>query len=297
MSCENIPSDRAILSRRAALGVGTGLLLSPALQAFAADTKPIYKIGACDWSIGRAGRVDALELAKEIGLDGVQVSFGAPGGQYDLREFEARRQYLEASKRHSVEIASLAMGVLNSRPYASDPDAERWVQECVEIMPLLWQRVVLLAFFGAGDIKDSPAAQREVVRRLKRVAPAAEKAGVILGIESWLGADDHMRILDAVGSPAVQVYYDTANMHKQGYDIYKEIRQLGAGRICEIHTKENIHLLGKGPVDFSKVKEALDEIGYRGWLIIESAVDRARGTKESYQHNQRYLRSVFPTLS
>jgi len=254
------------ITRRQALTIGTGLAISPALLCLANDEQRRFKIGACDWSIGRGGQLGALELAKQIGLDGVQVSFGQPGGEFDLRSEAVRRQYEQAAAEHGVEIASLAMGVLNSVPYASDKDAERWVEECVEVMPKLRQKIVLLAFFGNGDIKDKPELQAEVIRRLKRVAPQAEKAGVVLGLETWLSADEHLRILDAVGSPAVQVYYDTANMEKQGYDIYREIRQLGRERICEFHCKENGFLLGEGRVDFRRVKDAMDDIGYSGWL-------------------------------
>ena len=281
------------ITRRQALTIGTGLAISPALLCLANDRQRRFKIGACDWSIGRGGQLGALELAKQIGLDGVQVSFGQPGGEFDLRSEAIRRQYEQAAAEHGVEIASLAMGVLNSIPYASDKDAERWVEECVEVMPKLRQKIVLLAFFGNGDIKDKPELQAEVIRRLKRVAPQAEKAGVVLGLETWLSADEHLRILDAVGSPAVQVYYDTANMEKQGYDIYREIRQLGRERICEFHCKENGFLLGEGRVDFRRVKDAMDDIGYSGWLVIESAVGDGRSVQDSYVHNQKYLRSVF----
>ncbi len=282
-----------LFSRRAALALGASFAFSPALSTLAADRKRKFKIGACDWSIGRGGELSAMEFAKQIGLDGVQVSFGGPGGKYDLRKEEVRRQYQEAAAEHKVEIASLAMGVLNGRPYSSDEDAERWVAECVEVMPKLKQKIVLLAFFGRGDIKGKPELQKQVIARLKKVAPHAEKAGVVLGLETWLDINDHRKILDAVGSPAVQVYYDTANMEKQGYDIYKEIRDLGRERICELHCKENGFLLGKGRVDFQKVKAAIDDIGYEGWLIIESAVGKGKSVKESYIHNQKYLRSVF----
>jgi sugar phosphate isomerase/epimerase len=107
----------------------------------------------------------------------------------------------------------------------------------------------------------------------------------------------YLRILDGVGSPAVQVYYDVANMTARGYDIVGEVRQLGRERICEIHCKENGALLGQGKVDFSKVKGVLDEIGYRGWLIIEGAVPKGRSVRESYVQNQKYLRSLFSTAA
>jgi len=225
----------------------------------------------------------------------VQISFGRPGDGDDPRDPEVRRRYAEACRKHDVEISSLALGVLNQVPYSSDRSAQLWVEESVETAPKLGQKVVMLAFFSKGDIKDRPDLQKEVIRRLKTVAPKAEKAGVVLGIESWLNADDHLRIIEAVGSPAVKVYYDVANMTGQGYDIFKEIRQLGSQQICGMHCKENRSLLGKGKVDFPKVKAALDDIGWRGWLTIEGAVPKGTQMFDAYVANQKYLRSVFPT--
>jgi L-ribulose-5-phosphate 3-epimerase len=129
------------------------------------------------------------------------------------------------------------------------------------------------------------------VRRLKAVAPRAEKTGVVLGLENWLSAAQNLEILERVNSKAVQVYYDVCNSTQQGYDIGKEIRQLGK-RICEIHVKENGALLGQGTVDFRKVRAALDDIGYRGWLQIEGAVPAGKPMLESYQANCQFMRQI-----
>jgi L-ribulose-5-phosphate 3-epimerase len=123
------------------------------------------------------------------------------------------------------------------------------------------------------------------------VAAKARKAGVILGIESWLSAEQHLEILKQVGSKAVQVYYDVCNSNERGYDIYREIRLLGK-HICELHAKENGALLGQGKVDFHKVRAALDDIGYRGWVQIESAVPPGKPMLESYQANCKFLRGI-----
>ena len=160
-----------------------------------------------------------------------------------------------------MAIASLAIGELNNIPYKSDPRTEQWVPDSIDVCQALDVKVVLLAFFGKGDLRDDPKGVDEVVTRLKRVAPKAEKAGVILGIESWLSAQAHLDIINRVGSPAVKVYYDVGNSHLRGYYIYQEIRQLGGERICEIRCKENASLLGQGPIDFPRVKQALDDIG------------------------------------
>ena len=135
--------------------------------------------------------------------------------------------------------------------------------------------------------------QAEVIRRLKRVARKAEKSGVVLGIESWLSAADLLRILDAVGSRNVQVYYDVANSTQMGYDIVAEIRQLGRERICEFHAKENGFLLGQGRIDFPAVRKAMDDIGYTGWLQIEGAVPKGKPMVESYVENVRFMRTHF----
>ncbi len=131
----------------------------------------------------------------------------------------------------------------------------------------------------------------EVVRRLKAVAPKAEKAGVTLGIESWLSAEQHIEILERIGSPAVGVYYDVCNSNDMGYDIYAEIRKLGK-RICEFHAKENGALLGHGKVDFHKVRAAMDDIDYHGWFQIEGAVPPGAQMLQSYKSNFAYLSEI-----
>ena len=102
-----------------------------------------------------------------------------------------------------------------------------------------------------------------------------------------------MRILNEVDSPAVKVYYDTANSNKMGYDIYKEIETLGSKNICEIHCKENGNVLGNGLVDFPRVKGVIEKIGYQGWLVVESATTRGLGVEKSYLHNRRYIGEMF----
>jgi sugar phosphate isomerase/epimerase len=251
-----------------------------------------FKIGACDWSLGKTADPAAFDVAREIGLDGVQVSLGTVANDMHLRKPEVRQQYQEALRRTGLEIGSLAIGELNKVPYKSDPRTIEWVSDSVDVCRALGVRVVLLAFFSEGDLRDDPAGTDEVVRRLKAVAPKAERAGVVLGIESWLSAAQHLAILDRVGSKAVQVYYDVCNSSVRGYDIYREIRQLGRERICEFHFKENGALLGQGPVDFRKVRAALDDIGYCGWIQIEGAVPPHKPMLESYQANCRFLRDV-----
>ncbi len=286
---------RTLLKRSTALlGIGT---LSQAFHLnalLAADSQPRFRIGACDWSINRQNNVEAMETAKQIGLDGVQLSLGSVENDMHLRRKEVQEAYQAAAQKHGIQIGGLAIGELNNVPYKSDPRTVPWVSDSIDVAKALGVRAILLAFFNKGDLRNDPAGQKVVIERLQQVAPKAEKAGVILGIESWLSAKEQVNIIDAVGSKNVQVYYDVCNSNDMGYNIYDEIRWLGKERICEFHCKENGSLLGKGKVNFKEVRKAIDDIGYAGWLQIEGAVPKGAQLFDSYVKNISYLRSVFP---
>lgn len=251
-----------------------------------------FKIGVCDWTIGKRTDPASFEMAKRLELDGVQVDFGSGRDDLPLCNPELQKKFLQTAKKHNVEIASLALGVLNGVPYKSDPRAERWVAESIDVCKAMGLNVVLLAFFGKADLRNDKEGVDVVVERLKRAAPKAEEVGVFLGLESWLSAEQHLDIIDRVGSPAVKVYYDVGNSHKAGYDIYEEIRLLGR-QICEFHAKDYDDLYGRGTIAFEEVRRAMDDIGYRGWIVMEGT-EMPLGLEESCRYDAQYLRRIFP---
>ncbi len=253
---------------------------------------PGFKIGACDWTLGKRTDPSALQFAKELGLDGIMVDLGNWKDDLPLRKPELQKKYMELSKQIGLPVSSLAIGALNEIPLKSDPRAVQWLADSVDVAQAMGLRVVLVPFFAKGDLRNDPAGKDAAIERLKNVAPKAEKAGVILGVESWLSAAEHVEILDRVGSPAVEVYYDVGNSQKAGYDIFKEIRSLGK-RICEFHAKDNDDLYGKGTMSFPEVRKAMDDIGYRGWMQIEG-IKLTLGIAESVRYDLNYLRGVFP---
>jgi L-ribulose-5-phosphate 3-epimerase len=282
------------VTRRDLLRTAAGLAALEALRTSRVSAKAgRFNIGACDWSLGQRARTDALGVAKQLGLDGVQVSMGSVDNDLQLRRPDVQRAYREAAAAAGVRIGGVALDLMNQVPYKADPRTEQWVSDSIDVARALDVRVILLAFFEKGDLRGDPEGQAEVINRLRRVAPKAERQGVVLGIESWLSAPDHLRILDAVGSRNVQVYYDLANSTQMGYDILAEIRQLGRDRICEFHAKENGFLLGQGRIDFPAVRRAMDNIGYSGWIQIEGAVPKGQPLIESHVQNVRFMRTHF----
>lgn len=287
-----------MLTRRELLRNGVGLMGATTFNTGSFWDflhKKHFQIGACDWSIGKTADVTGLQLAKDIGLDGLQVSLGTLKNNMHLRHKELQQQYINMSKKTGVKISSLGIGELNQIPYKSDPRTEEWVWDSIDVAKNLGVTVILLAFFSKGDLRNDPEGKSAVVKRLKMVAPKAEKMGITLGLESYLTAEEHLDIMDRVGSKAVKVYYDFRNAADAGNDVVKEIKLLGKNNICEIHMKENGFLLGEGTLDWSNIANTLEEVGYHGdgWMQIEWAKPKDMDLAKAYQHNLGFLRNNF----
>src|SRR5690606_2825564 len=97
-----------MISRRNALktlagSVAATSLLSP-IDLLAKRHASGFKIGACDWSIGQRGKIEALALGKRIGLDGIQISLGTGPDNMHLLHKATRQAYQEAAKEHNMEL-------------------------------------------------------------------------------------------------------------------------------------------------------------------------------------------------
>lgn len=283
-------SRRQIISRTAAGAAGLALFPS-LLAALGPPESRGFKVGVCEWCLGR-NDPSSFDLAREIGVDGIQVNMGSVKNDMHLRKPDVQQGYLAAAKKHRLEVSSIGVAEMNNVPLKSDERAEKWLHDSLEVARGLRVKVILLAFFHKNDLKNDKPGTDRVVELLKQAAPKAQKAGLIYGIESWLDAEEHMDIIDRVGSPAVQVYYDVGNSHLRGYDIYREIRWLGRKNICEFHAKDYEFIFGKGKIDFEDVRRAMDDIGYAGWIQIEG--QQPLGMVESYRQDREYLKKVFP---
>lgn len=283
------------LNRRDLLKTSATWSLATCLDLWPELLKPRLRIGACDWSMGKSSDPAAFDLAKTIGLQGVQVNLGSEKNNLHLRQKEVQTRYLSASRKTGVKITSLAIGELNNVPYKSDPRTIEWVHDSISVAKNLGVTVVLLAFFSKNDLRNDDTGKKEVVRRLKEVMPMAEKAGITFGIESYLSAGEHLDLINQVGSPQLKVYYDFRNSADAGYDIFEELKLLRGDIICEIHMKENGFLLGHGTLDWRRIKDTLEEINFKGdgWMQIEGSLPAGIDVTTAYQHNYRFLNDTF----
>lgn len=235
-----------------------------------------------------------LDRAREAGLDGVEVGVGGPEERLWISRPETIAGLKREMKRTGLPISSFMMGLLNDCPLATDPRGPAWLEQCIAAAQALEVRVILVAFFGSGSLLDGRAVRTghvdAVVERLRNAAPVARRAGVTLAIENTLSAVQNLEILKRVGSPAVGVYYDVGNLTGMGYDVPAEIRALG-GRISCIHFKDGGSYLGEGRVPFGPIGKAMRAIGYRGWVVLESAAPSGDAVADA-KRNAAFVRRL-----
>lgn len=250
------------------------------------------QIGVTDWNLELTGKIEAVALAAKLGFDGVQVSLGRQpvGDKLPLDDASTQSGYLAAAKQHSIALSGTCLDILHVDHLKDNPRAQKWVADSIPITANLNARVVLLPFFGKAALANH-AEMDYVAGLLKEIAPAAEKAGVMLGLEDTISAEDNVRIMERAGSPAIGVYYDVGNSTGNGFDVVKEIRWLGARRICQMHLKDNPHYLGEGPIDFPAVMKAVTDIGFSGFANLETDCP-SKSVESDMTRNLKFIRAL-----
>ena len=250
------------------------------------------KIGVTDWNLRQTGKLEAVALAKSLDFDGVQVSIGrqASGGKMPMDDPALIQRYIADAKERKIPLDGTCLDILHVNYLKNDKLGEKWVSDGIRITKALGTKVMLLPFFGNGQIKAREE-QEYVADVLKNLGPEAEKAKVILGLENTISAVENLRIMERAKSPAVLVYYDIGNSHRQGYDVTREIRDLGAKRICQFHFKDNPGYLGEGKIDMAAVMKAVGEIGYKGYANLETD-SPSKNVEADMRRNLTYVRRV-----
>jgi L-ribulose-5-phosphate 3-epimerase len=256
--------------------------LSVAEQTPATPTKETVnavrvRVGMTDWNLGQRGDITKIALAREIGLDGIQVSIQYPtDGSPTLRDPQTQAAFRRAALDNGIQICSLAIGSPGKArlPLHTNPAAAILLVEAVEVARNIGTNNILLPILGDSHIDVTNAAQvNTFVAMMKEVARYAEKYDVVVGIEDWISAEDNVKLLDAIGSSHIAVYYDAHNIvkRKATNDIYAEPRLLGK-RINQIHVKNAEMLLSTpgGVIEWPRMAKEFYGVGYRGWYVLET---------------------------
>jgi len=246
-----------------------------------------------DASKSMVGDLDIFKVARDIpGIIGVELQVAS--GRPNMRDLAVARDYKAQAYRWGLSVPSTA-GVWSSKPWS--PDAESELLNSIRATEILGARVMLVAFFGetAPDM-TSEASYGPVVSILRKVAPHAEEAGVILGLENSLSPKENRELVDRVGHRAVKVYYDLDNMYHYGHgdQAVAGVELLGLDRIAAVHVKNKGRILKeKWRIDWAAAFQALNEIRYDGWLIFETAHKSHQQCKEMTRDNITFIKEHF----
>src|SRR5262245_30978921 len=113
------------------------------------------RIGMTDWNLGRRGDVSKIGLAREIGLDGIQVSLTFPqDGSPHLRDPKTQAEFKKAALENGIQICSLAIDTPGKArlPLHTNPAAAILLVEAVEVARNIGTTNILLPILGDSHI-------------------------------------------------------------------------------------------------------------------------------------------------
>ncbi|MEM6689831.1 MAG: sugar phosphate isomerase/epimerase [Planctomycetota bacterium] len=218
------------------------------------------------------------EKLKSMGYDGVEL----PMFNLDL-------DYAGLGRRLSdIGLRSTAVTIRTEEDNPISPDAsvrqagidatKRTLDACAAagVETLVGPYHSALGYFsGAGPTEQE---WEHGVESMKAVAKHAGEVGVKLGVEAlnrfecyFLNTHaDSKRFADAVDEPACGIMYDTFHCNIEEKDVAGAVKA-GGDKLFHIHISENDRSTpGEGNVRWDENFDAIMEMGYDGWLVIEA---------------------------
>lgn len=236
---------------------------------------------------------EVFGLARKHGFDSVEVAIAEDGPITPQTSAEDCSRILEEAAAAGVQISSMASGGGWSLPITTTDETLRrkgidFIAGSLKVAKQLNIDAILVVPGGVGAefIPGFPRTRYDVaydnaLAAIKELAPIAEENGVTIGIENvWnkflLSPNEMKGFIDAVGSPRVGSYFDTANVISYGYA--EDWIQVLNKRIARVHFKDFKRSVGTidgfcdlldGDVDYPAVMNSLREIGYDGYVTAE----------------------------
>ncbi|SFD96967.1 hexulose-6-phosphate isomerase [Paenibacillus catalpae] len=263
------------------------------------------KKGINIWSFPAGMRIEeSIELAKDAGFDGIELSMNETGplsAESKEEEVRAIRRFADDT---GIELSSLASGLYWDYPPTSENSqvsskAFDIAKKQLEHAAALGVDTILIVpgAVGVDFIPNAPVvpydrAYDNALAFFTKLAKEAEAVKVSVGIENvwnkFLLSPLEMRgFIDAVGSDYVGSYFDVGNVVYSGYPEHW-ISILNQ-RIKKVHFKDYRRQAGglhgfvdllAGDVDYPVVVQALEAIGYNDYVTAEMIPPYTHHTKQ-----------------
>lgn len=239
------------------------------------------KYAFMSFSAPRLGLGELLDLAAELGYDGIEPRIGSAHGHgVELERTAAERRAI----RRQAEAAGVALCCIATACKYADPDGVgRAVEDTRRALKLAADvgSPRLRVFGGAIPAGVSRQAAIEgVARALRSVAGEAEQHGVTLCLEThddWTDPQHVAEVLGRVDSPAVAANWDYMHTIRVAKTTVDQAFALLAPWIKHVHFHDGRDLadqlvflpIGSGDYPQRRVVELLLEAGYDGYMSGE----------------------------
>ena len=241
---------------------------------------------------------ETLIAASEMGAEGVQFDVRTELRPSDLSH-TGRRQFMKFLSEMNLELPSLRFS--SRRAFYNANDLERRIAATKAAMDFAYQLGAKILTLRIGRIPtdaDSPdyLVLREV---LNGIARYGNHVGVAAAITP---SGDHpvdlARLLGDITEGPLGLDFDPAGFLMSGHDPVSTLRELHQW-IFHVQARDGLQdasgsglevALGRGEIDWLEFVATLDEIAYRGWLIVTrtQGEDRAGDAERAL----KYLRNI-----
>jgi len=199
-----------------------------------------------------------------------------------------------------LEIHALVLGEHNHGGIAA-ADADTAASAALDVeIALGWASelgadVLLLPFFMEAELVTEADFDR-CADAFAALCPRAAERGITLCFEGLLPAGRIRALAERVASPAFGCYFDLANPLRRDLDPAAELHSLRE-LVRRVHVKDSLAAVGdarpgRGLVDFAACAGALREIGYDGWLTLETPP----APPPLVARDLSFVRTVFPEV-
>jgi len=207
------------------------------------------------------------------------------------------KELLDLKQRTGLEIPSLCLGFHNNLGFVTEPhradECSSEIDQALTLCHHVGASVLLVPFFFKNDPKGDAGKMSRTISLLKPLCEKAASLGVTLCYEGTLSADDLHTMARQIGSGGFGNYFDLANVVWVGMDGPQQIRTLGK-LIRQVHMKETKVgpgdvRPGEGRVNYAESAKALKEIGYDGWLVLETPKGQPAQVAQDIAFTQRFF--------
>lgn len=232
--------------------------------------------GLCLWSFGDIPVVEKCKLAKEIGVDGVEV-------QGDLSQNPS--ELAETLSKYELKILSVTPDNVD---ISNDDEGtrEKAVQYFLDL--LSWARELganriclhgdVGKTSGCGDLAKD---WQLLVESSKAVMEKAETLNIEVVFEVLNRYENHqivtgqeaLKLIEAVDSPNLFILLDAYHMNIEEADPVEALRNVGS-KLGVYHVADsNRQAIGNGHSDIKSQIEVLRDINYTGPIIMEMTAE------------------------